>query len=180
MVLYTVGHGNRSLDELASILCDGGISRLVDVRRFPGSRRHPHFSRSGLEIELPARGIAYEWWGEELGGRRRSPAAESRHPAWRDPAFRAYADHMDTDEFRQALTGLLAASGDARVALMCAETLWWRCHRRLIADASVVRGTPVVHLLGAGRRQDHPLNPAVRVGTDGWPVYDVGVDRPLL
>ena len=181
MVLYTVGHGNRSLDELTGILQAGGIARLADVRRFPGSRRHPHFSRSALAAELPDRGIAYEWWGDELGGRRRSLAEESRHPAWRDPAFRAYADHMDTDEFRRTLTGLLAgAAGDPRVAVMCAETLWWRCHRRLIADASVVRGTAVVHLLGPGRQQDHPLNPALRVGDDGWPVYDVGVDRPLL
>jgi uncharacterized protein (DUF488 family) len=180
VVLYTVGHGNRSLDELAGILAADHVARVADVRRFPGSRRHPHFSRAVLEAELPARGIAYEWWGEVLGGRR--PGADhSRHPAWRDPAFAGYADHMDSVEFRQALTELLdsTASGPL-VAVMCAETLWWRCHRRLIADASVVRDTPVIHLLGAGRRQDHPLNPWLRVGEDGWPVYDVGVDRPLL
>ena len=136
-------------------------------------------ARRVLEAELPARGIAYEWWGDVLGGRR-SPAPGSRHPAWRDPAFQAYADHMDSLEFRRTLTDLLdGAAGGSDLAVMCAETLWWRCHRRLIADASTVRGTPVVHLLGPGRRQDHPINPALRVGDDGWPIYDVGVDRPV-
>jgi uncharacterized protein (DUF488 family) len=178
--LYTVGHGNRSLDELAGILRDDNIGRLADVRRFPASRRHPHFSRRALEAELPARGISYEWWGEVLGGRR-SPMPDSRHPAWRDPAFRGYADHMDGAEFRQALTELLdSAAKDPPVAVMCAETLWWRCHRRLIADASVVRGTPVRHLVAAGRGQDHAADGALRVSEVGWPVYDVGVDRPFL
>jgi uncharacterized protein (DUF488 family) len=175
VALYTVGHGNRSLDELAGILEAEGIGRLIDVRRFPGSRRHPHFSRPVLDAELAGRGIGYEWWGEVLGGRR-SPVPGSRHPAWRDPAFRGYADHMDTDAFRLTLTGLLDSAVEGpHVAVMCAETLWWRCHRRLIADASMVRGTPVVHLLGAGRRQDHPLNPFLRVGDDGWPIYDAGL-----
>ncbi|HEY2300321.1 MAG TPA: DUF488 domain-containing protein [Acidimicrobiales bacterium] len=179
MALYTVGHGNRSLDDLAVILAEGNVGRLADVRRFPGSRRHPHFSREALEAELPARGVDYEWWGEALGGRR-SPEPDSRHPAWRDAGFRGYADHMDGAEFRQTLTGLLAAAaGERVVAVMCAEILWWRCHRRLIADASVVRGTPVIHLLASGRSQSHPRNAALRVGADGWPVYDVGVDRPL-
>jgi len=180
VALYTVGHGNRSLDELAGILAADDVGRLADVRRFPGSRRQPHVARTVLETELPARGIAYEWWGETLGGRR-SPRPASRHPAWRDPAFQGYADHMDSVEFRQSLTELLdSAANGPDVAVMCAETLWWRCHRRLIADAGAVRGTSVVHLLGAGRRQDHPINPALRVGDDGWPIYDVGVDRPLL
>jgi len=175
VALYTVGHGNRSLDELGAILAADGVGRLADVRRFPETRRQPHLARSALDTELPARGIAYEWWGEVLGGRR-SPGPESRHPAWRDPAFRGYADHMDSEEFRQTLTELLdSAVAGPHVAVMCAETLWWRCHRRLIADASVVRGSAVIHLLGADRRQDHPLNPSLRVGDDGWPVYDVGV-----
>jgi uncharacterized protein (DUF488 family) len=180
MVLYTVGHGTRSLDELAEVLISAGIGRLVDVRRFPGSRRHPHLGRSSLEAELPVRGLAYQWAGEELGGRRHSSAGTSRHPAWRDPAFRAYADHMDTPGFRQALADLLVdAETEPPLAVMCAETLWWRCHRRLIADAAAVRGTPVVHVLGVGKGDPHPLHPSLRVGDDGWPVYDVGIDRPL-
>jgi uncharacterized protein (DUF488 family) len=181
VVLYTVGHGNRSLDDLVATMADPGVGRLADVRRFPFSRRHPQFSRPHLEEELDSRHLAYHWWGEALGGRRRRAASGSRHPAWRDPAFAAYADHVDTPEFRLALTDLLdSAAADPPIAVMCAETLWWRCHRRLIADAAEIRGTPVVHLLGPGRSQRHVLHPSLRVGDDGWPVYDVGVDRPLL
>jgi uncharacterized protein (DUF488 family) len=162
-----------------AVLRSAGVGEVIDVRRYPRSRRHPDFAREPLTAELPARGIGYEWWGEELGGRRHG-SAESRHPAWRDPAFRAYADFMDTPTFRDALTGLLAKAGsDPPLAVMCAETLWWRCHRRLIADAAGVRGSSVVHLLGVGKRADHPPNPFMRVGPDGWPVFDVGVDRPL-
>jgi uncharacterized protein (DUF488 family) len=180
VVLYSVGHGNRSLDELVATLAGAGVGRLVDVRRFPGSRRHPQFGRAALEAELPGQGIAYDWRGDALGGRRQPGESASRHPAWRDPAFRAYADHSDTDEFRHAVSDLLdAAATDPPVAVMCAETLWWRCHRRLIADAATVRGATVVHLLGPGRSQAHVLHPSLRVGDDGWPVYDVGVDRPL-
>jgi uncharacterized protein (DUF488 family) len=179
-MLYTLGHGTRSLDELAETLHDAGVGRLVDVRRFPGSRRHPHLSRASLEVELPARAVAYEWWGEELGGRRRSESPISRHPAWRDPAFRAYAEYMDTPAFRRSHDRLLesAAQGPSS-AVMCAETLWWRCHRRLIADAATVRGTEVVHVLGVGKRTPHVLHPSLRIDEDGWPVNDVGVDRPL-
>jgi uncharacterized protein (DUF488 family) len=178
--LFTVGHGARSLDELGEVLTSAGVGRLFDVRRFPGSRRHPHLGRASLEVELPARGVAYTWAGEALGGRRKATPTTSRHPAWRDPAFRAFADYMDTPEFRQALTDLIdRASAEPPLAVMCAETLWWRCHRRLIADAATVRGLPVVHLLGKGKGDPHPLHPALRVGDDGWPVYDVGVNRPL-
>ncbi len=176
--LYTVGHGNRSLEELVSTLAGAGVGRVADVRRYPGSRRHPHFAKDSLDAALGGRGISYQWWGEALGGRRRSAGPGTRHPAWSDPAFRAFADHLDTAEARQALTTLLeSADAGPAVAVLCAETLWWRCHRRLIADAAVVRGTPVVHLLGPGRSQSHPLHPSLRVGADGWPVYDAGVDR---
>jgi uncharacterized protein (DUF488 family) len=179
-VLFTVGHGARSLDDLGEVLTSAGVGRLVDVRRFPGSRRHPHLGRASLEVELPARGVAYSWAGEELGGRRNPRTGASRHPAWRDPDFRAYADHMDSPEFRLALTDLMDLAGaDPPLAVMCAETLWWRCHRRLIADAATVRGLPVVHLMAKGKEDPHLLHPALRVGDDGWPVYDLGVSRPL-
>ena len=178
-MLYTVGHGTRSVGDLAAILADAGVGRLVDVRRHPGSRRNPHLSQASLSVELPARSVTYEWWGEELGGRR-SISAESRHPAWRDPAFQGYADHMDSAEFREALSRLLSSTvAGPPVAVMCAETLWWKCHRRLIADAATVRGSTVVHLLGLGKRDLHPSNPSMRVGEDGWPVYDIGIDRPF-
>lgn len=180
MTLYTVGHGNRSLDELVGVLRAAGIGRLVDVRRFPGSRRHPHFARASLAIELPRAGILYDFRGDELGGRRRGVAG-SRHPAWRDPSFRAYADHMDTPAFREAIGRLEAdAAAGPPLAFMCAETLWWHCHRRLIADALVVRGREVVHLLGLTERQSHPLHPDLRVDEEGRPVYDLHVTGELL
>jgi uncharacterized protein (DUF488 family) len=151
---------------------------VVDVRRFPGSRRHPHLAREELERTLPALGVGYRWEGETLGGRRRRTDS-SRHPGWRNPAFQAYADWMDTNDFRDALVHLELEADQRRVAVMCSETLWWRCHRRLIADALVARGGRVLHLLDATHVQEHALPPTARVGADGWPVYDVGVDRVL-
>lgn len=174
MTLHTVGHGTRSVDELVEVVTSAPVVRIVDVRRFPGSRRNPHLGRDNLSRALPAFGVDYEWWGEALGGRR-SGTPDSRHPAWRNPAFQGYADHMDGPQFRTAVERLLAqvAAGIA-TAVMCSETVWWRCHRRLIADAAVLRGTPVVHLLSASSHAGHPLHPDVRVGDDGWPVYDGG------
>lgn len=152
MRLFTVGHGTRTTEELVAVLHDGGVERLVDVRRFPGSRRHPHLARERLAEDLP---VAYEWQGEALGGRRK-PVAESRHPEWRNDAFRAYADWMDTPVFLQALDRLLEAAAEVPTAVMCSETLWWRCHRRLIADAAAARGVDVVHLVNVGKAQPHP------------------------
>ena len=179
-MLYTVGHGTRTTDELIDVLRAGGVSRLVDVRRFPASRRHPQFTREALGASLPAGRIAYEWWGEELGGRRRAqPIERTRHPAWREASFRAYADYMDTPKFRRAFDALLESAGGVATSVMCAETVWWRCHRRLIADAAVMHGTDVLHLgLGTGPRP-HVLNSAAREGEDGWPIYDVGTQLPL-
>jgi uncharacterized protein (DUF488 family) len=172
MTLYTVGHGSRTTADLLATLEAAGVRRLVDVRRYPASRRHPHFSRDALASSLPAAGIDYLWRGAELGGRR-SPAPATRHPAWRDPSFRAYADYMDTPAFRAALAAL---EEDARrgppLAVMCAETLWWKCHRRLIADALAVDGVEVIHLIGPAARQAHVLNPDLRVDERGLPVYD--------
>lgn len=174
--VLTVGHGTRSTEELVATLRAAGVCRLVDVRRFPGSRRHPHFSREALERSLHERGIAYEWWGEELGGRRppRSGPA-SRHSALINKAFQGYADHMDTSAFRDTLARLEAhAQSEPPLAIMCAETLWWRCHRRMIADALAMHGVTVVHLIDPRSRQDHRLHPATRADDDDRPVYDVG------
>ena len=179
MTLFTVGHGARTLDELVAVASSGGLGRIVDVRRFPGSRRHPHLAGEALAASLPEHGFAYEWWGESLGGRRKG-APRSRHPAWENDSFRAYADHMDTPQFRDALRRLLAeVEGGPATAVMCAETLWWRCHRRLIADAAVLLGTPVVHLVDARTHTPHPVLASARAGDDGWPVYDVGVQGSL-
>ncbi len=179
VVLFTVGHSTRSTAELADVVRSSGVGRVVDVRRHPGSRRHPHLSRDRLAHDLPALGVGYEWWGEELGGRRRR-ASPSRHTAWRNDAFAAYADHMDTDAFRRAFDELLAGLASApATALMCAETLWWRCHRRLLADAAVLSGVSVVHVLDVAKTAAHPLHPSVRADEDRRPVYDVGTQLTL-
>lgn len=179
MRVFTIGHGARTLDELVETLRESGVRRLVDVRRFPGSRRHPDFSRASLERTLPAAGPEYEWAGETLGGRRRA-SRTSRHPAWRVEGFRAYADWMDGDVFRDALAALEEEARTTSVAVMCAETLWWRCHRRLIADALALHGFEVVHLLGPGKSQPHVIHPQLRVDPDGRPVYDRGVTPALF
>ncbi len=179
MRVFTVGHGNRSFEELVELLREAGVVRLCDARRHPGSRRHPQFSRGHLAAELPRAGIAYDFRGDELGGRRRG-GASSRHPAWRDPSVRAYADYMDTSAFRDALMRLEADAAREPLAFMCAERLWWQCHRRLIADALALRGAEVIHLLGPGERRPHALHPDLRAGGDGWPVYDLHVTGELL
>ncbi|MDQ1395794.1 MAG: hypothetical protein QOG64_1053 [Acidimicrobiaceae bacterium] len=183
MAVYTVGHGTRSTEELVAVLRSAGAGRLVDVRRYPGSRRHPHLAREPLTETLPAAGIAYQWRGEELGGRRRGLHEGSRHPGWDNPAFRSYADYTDTAPYRTAITRLMAeAERDGRppLAVMCAETLWWRCHRRLIADSLAVHGVEVIHLVDERNRQLHTAPAIMRVDEDGWPVYDAGVDVPFL
>lgn len=178
--VWTVGHGARPAEALVAVVQEARIGVLVDVRRFPGSRRHPQFGRDALAARLTAAGVGYEWWGEALGGRRsRSPT--TRHRALRQAAFAGYADHMDSDEFRSAVEALLSrATTGERLAVMCAETVWWHCHRMLIADALVLRGAAVTHLLEAGRHQEHRLHSAVRQGADGWPVYDVADPLPGL
>lgn len=173
-IVFTIGHGARSLDELVAVLRSGGVLRVVDVRAHPGSRRYPWFGRGALERSLPENGIDYDWRGGVLGGRR-TPSPTSRHGAWREPGFRAYADHTDTASFRTEVDRLVEdARRGARDAVMCAETLWWRCHRRLIADALVCRGAHVIHLLSPSSRQAHVLSAIARKGDDGWPVWDVG------
>jgi uncharacterized protein (DUF488 family) len=159
LTLYTIGHGTRTLEELVSVLDDARIEVLADVRRYPASRRNPQFSRTSLEHTI--RG--YEWWGETLGGRRKN-VAETRHAELRNAAFRAYADYMDTPEFRGAFDELLACAAERRLVVMCAETPWWRCHRRLLADGAVLAGVEVVHL-GMGAPQPHP--PDARLYTPG-------------
>lgn len=134
-----------------------GIRALADVRRFPGSRRHPHFGREQLEALLRAHGIDYVWM-PELGGRRR-PRKDSPHTGWRVEGFRGYADYMETDEFRAALARLLELAAAQPTAIMCAEQLWWRCHRRLIADALLALGFDVMHIESAARASPHKLMP---------------------
>jgi uncharacterized protein (DUF488 family) len=171
--VFTVGHGARPIHELLEILVSAGVQVLGDVRRFPGSRRHPHFGREALAASLAEQGIAYEWLGAELGGHRKvQPTDPNRHRALRNDSFRAYAAHMDTPVFREAISELRRRSVQTRIAVMCAETPWWRCHRRLIADALVVEGCDVIHL-GVGPQAPHRLSDSARVDEDGLINYDV-------
>lgn len=171
--LFTIGHGTRTTEALLEALRSADVRLLVDVRRFPASRRHPHLARGPLEVALPAAGIEYSWRGDVLGGRRRRVKVASRHPAWRVEGFRNYADWMDGPDFRAALARLEADGERTALAVMCAETVWWRCHRRLIADALTVDGHRVLHIMAPANLQEHRRHPALRVDDDGRPVYDV-------
>jgi uncharacterized protein (DUF488 family) len=171
--LLTVGHGPEDRDRLGARLSGAGITSLVDVRRFPGSRNNPDVRREELAVWLPAAGIGYRW-EERLGGRRRLPSDEPVADAWWTVAqFAAYAAHTRTPEFGAALDDLLAEAATATVAVMCSESVWWRCHRRLIADVAVLgRAVPVSHLMPDGRLTPHRPSAGAVVGNDGqvrWP-----------
>jgi uncharacterized protein (DUF488 family) len=175
--LLTVGHGTLEADELVALLQAAGVEVLMDVRSYPGSRRHPQFGKDTLAARLSEDGIAY-WWDKRLGGRR-TTVPDSPNRALRNDAFRGYADHMATRDFAEALDGLLPEVIDGSVAVMCAESLWWRCHRRLLADAVVLtRDIPVRHMLHGGRLVPHAVTEGARAA-DGKVVYDLGIDRPL-
>lgn len=168
-VLLTLGHGTLDVDGLLELLRAAGVRRLVDVRRFPGSRRDPSVGRDSLSARLPAAGIGYRW-DERLGGRRRLPPGQPPEVDgwWRVAAFRAYAAHTRTEEFRTGLAELLGEAREAATAVMCSETVWWRCHRRLVSDAAVLlHGVDVRHLGHDGRLSPHPPAEGARVAEDG-------------
>jgi uncharacterized protein (DUF488 family) len=172
-MLLTFGHGTATAERMTELLRGAGVAVLVDVRTAPGSRRHPHVARAELERWLPEAGIAYRW-DKRLGGFRKA-APDSPDTVWREDMFRGYAAHMRTDGFQAAMDEVLAQSGTDRTAVMCAESLWWRCHRRLLADfAAAARGVPVRHLLHDGRTEEHRLSPGLRRRDDGLLVYDAG------
>src|SRR5438132_10641577 len=159
MRIYTIGHSTRTLDELISLLREHRIERLADIRRYPGSRRYPHFSKESLAQSLPINYVHLP----ELGGRRKA-LPDSPNTAWRNEQFRGYADFMSTREFAAALDALLTS--DLRTAIMCAEAVPWRCHRNLVADELTRRGHEVVHILGPGSSQKHVMNPMALVEGD--------------
>lgn len=167
--VYTIGHSTRSADELLALLGDAGVTLLADVRAFPTSRRHPQFNRGALAAWLSTAGIRYRHM-PGLGGRR-SPIPGSPNGGWTETAFQGYADHMNTDEFRLALADLELLAREFPASVMCAEAVWWRCHRRLISDALVVHGWRVEHLgIGDGRAV-HELPPFAVVEADGTLTY---------
>jgi len=160
-VLYTIGHSNRALEALISMLRAHGIAHLADIRTVPRSRYNPQFNRETLPAALAAAGIAYTHRAE-LGGLRH-PRKDSPNAGWRNAGFRGFADHMATAEFARALAALLADAEAAPTAVMCAEAVPWRCHRSLVADAATVRGVAVEHIMSAERRELHHLTPFAHV-----------------
>lgn len=177
MELLTVGHGTLEATRFADLLRGAGVRLLVDVRSYPGSRRHPQFGQEALTARLREEGIEYRW-EKRLGGRRRT-RPDSPHVALRNEAFRGYADHMATAEFGRRLDAVVEEAARRRTAVMCAESLWWRCHRRLLADAAVLtRHVDVLHLMHDGRIAPHEVTEGARA-VDSQVLYDVGGDRPL-
>jgi uncharacterized protein (DUF488 family) len=180
--VYTIGHSTRTIEEFVALLREHGIELLVDVRRFPGSRRHPQFGSAALAASLNEVGIGYRH-AEPLGGRRRSEGgAASPNTAWRNDAFRAYADYMATPPFRAALDLLIQLSRERTTVIMCAEAVPWRCHRRLITDALLARGVPVADIIGPGEATPARLSEHAVVGEEGTVIYPAapGVQEDLF
>ncbi|PYX64660.1 MAG: hypothetical protein DMG74_12090 [Acidobacteria bacterium] len=163
--LYTIGHSTRALDELVSALKAHSIDVLVDIRSLPMSHRLPHFNRESLVTSLPAAGIKYVWM-KELGGRRKKIRDDSPNTGMRSASFRNYADHMLTPEFKHGISQLLGLAGNARIAYMCAERVYFRCHRMLVSDWLVAHGHTVLHIDSEKTAKPHRLTPEARVVDD--------------
>lgn len=174
--LWTIGHSTRAWEDFLSLLQENRIACVADVRRFAGSRRNPQYSPLAMGPALQAAGIGYLPM-PELGGRR-DPAPDSGNGAWRVAAFRGYADYMATPEFGLARERLMAQARAARTAAMCAEAVWWRCHRRLVADDFTARGWQVLHIMAPGKTQAHELNADARM-VDGVLRYPPPQERLL-
>ena len=162
MRLWTIGHSTRKIDQFTSLLEENGIKLVVDVRGMPGSKRYPQFNKEALAQSLCERGMRYEHL-PELGGRRK-PRPDSRNTAWRNASFRGYADYMETEEFRKGIERLVDLTSEVGpAAIMCAEAVWWRCHRALISDYLKVRGIEVIHIVDANKTEPHPYTSAARM-----------------
>lgn len=161
LTVWTVGHSTRPLSDFPQVLAGYRIELVADVRRFPGSRTQPQYQQAALEPALEGAGIGYRWF-PDLGGRRR-PVPDTSNTGWRHPAFRGYADYLAGEEFATGLLELLTLAWGLRTAVMCAEILWWRCHRRMIADVLVSLGARVIHVMDAKAAQSHQLRPPARL-----------------
>ena len=174
--IWTIGHSTRTPEAFIAVLKHYGIEAVADVRRFPGSKRWPQFMSANLEAALCEHEIAYEWI-EQLGGRRRAPSGPSPS-AWRNASFRGYAEHLQTDEFAAGLQRLLRLAAERRTAMMCAEVLWWRCHRAMVSDVLMLRGIEVLHIQDGQRLTPHPYTSPARL-EDGNLTYVEGAGEPL-
>jgi uncharacterized protein (DUF488 family) len=171
VTVFTIGHSTRPIADFIALLAGAGVDCVVDVRRFPGSRRQPQYNGEALARSLAAAGIGYEHV-PALGGRRglRAGGEPSPHTLWREPGFRNYADYAETPEFRAAFAALLDLARRRRVAIMCAEAVWWRCHRRIIADYLLAAGIEVAHILD-GKIEPARLTPEAVIRPDGSLLY---------
>jgi uncharacterized protein (DUF488 family) len=166
MRIWTIGHSTRNIEIFISLLEENGIKLLADVRTLPGSKRYPQFNKEALAESLKEQGIRYEHF-PELGGRRK-PKADSRNTAWRNASFRGYADYMETEQFHKGVERLLDRAREAGpTAIMCAEAVWWRCHRALISDYLKARDIEVMHILDANKVELHPFTSAARIVNSG-------------
>lgn len=181
MIVHTIGHSTRTTPELIELLREGGVDLVADVRRFPRSRTNPQFNAEALGPSLQKEGIAYQHLAA-LGGRRSSADAKtpSRNTLWREAAFRAYSDYAETDEFQAGFEALLALAAEHKVAIMCAEAVWWRCHRRIVADYLLARGVEVRHILGSGKIETAKLTPGAVVEGEGKLSYPDPQEGPRL
>jgi uncharacterized protein (DUF488 family) len=154
MTIYTIGHSNRSIETFLAMLQSFGIEVLADIRSMPGSRKWPQFNQNELKQSLQQAGITYMHF-LALGGRRK-PKPDSHNTAWHNKAFMGYADYMETDEFKTAITELEKIAAEKRTAYMCSEAVWWRCHRSLVSDYLKVKGWTVMHIMDINKSQEHP------------------------
>jgi uncharacterized protein (DUF488 family) len=160
-IVWTIGHSTRTLEEFIGLLRAYRIEAIADVRRFPGSRRYPYFASEALAESRPAHDVAYQWL-PKLGGRRKVQPG-SPNTAWRNASFQGYADYTATDEFAEGLEALLALAPQRRTAMMCAEAVWWRCHRSLVSDVLKIRGIEVIHIMDAIHSTEHPYTSPARI-----------------
>jgi uncharacterized protein (DUF488 family) len=168
LTIWTIGHSTREIDELIGLLKENEIRAVADVRSLPGSRKFPQFNAENLAESLPAAGIDYVPF-KQLGGRRKV-RKDSQHTVWRHPAFRGYADYMDTEEFKKGIDDLLALAAKMRTAIMCSEAVWWRCHRSMISDYLKSIGVKVIHIMAPGKTEEHPYTSAASI-VDGRLAY---------
>jgi uncharacterized protein (DUF488 family) len=175
--LFTLGHSTHPLDEFLKLLGRHGIEALADIRRFPGSRKHPHFNRDRLASALPEAGVEYHWF-ESLGGRRKQPGGSHRNLGLRNESFRNYADYMTTEGFHEAVGRLLELARRKRTAFMCSEGLFWRCHRRLVSDYLLAQGVTVQHIMPDGELRPHTLTEGARIDGGGVSYPPPEADQP--
>lgn len=159
--IYTIGHSTRTLEHFVDMLKSFEVELLVDIRHFPGSRKYPHFNKDSLQVSIPKYGIEYRHL-IDLGGRRKANV-DSKNSVWRHPAFRGYADYMETSEFKDSAAGLEKLARHKTTAIMCSEAVWWRCHRSMVADYLKANGWTVMHIMETGSAKEHPYTAPAKV-----------------